>query len=104
MSTNPNFPHVSSGSPTTNNAADRAAKSSHSYVEDVAGHLHDAIDSTKGKAQFAEERMRDLSQQAVKGTRIAQEEAQRYVKSNPMMAMGVAVATGAILGALLLRR
>lgn len=103
MSTNPNFPHASSGSQ-TGATADRAAKTGHSYVEDVAGHLHDAIDATKGKVQVAEERVRDLSQQAAKGTRVAQDEAQRYVKSNPMMAMGVAVATGAILGALLLRR
>lgn len=103
MSTNPNFPHTPNNSPTAGKVTDQAAKTGHSYVDGIASHLHDAIDVTKGKAQVAEERVRDLSHQAVEGTRVAQEKAQQYVKSKPMMALGVAMATGAIIGALLRR-
>lgn len=87
-----------------NVVAERIGRNGHSYVEDVASNLHSVIDATKLKAQAAEAHLRDLSEQAANSSRILQEEAERYIQNNPVMAIGMAVAAGAIFGALLVRR
>lgn len=104
MNTSSTSAQISGGNATPSKTAERIARNGHSYVEDVASHLHNAIDATKSKAQAAEAHVRDLSQQAANSSRIVQEEAERYIQNNPLAALGIAVAAGAILGALLVRR
>lgn len=104
MTTNSSPAQMASGNNAPSKTAERIARNGHSYVEDVASHLHNAIDATKSKAQAAEAQVRDLSNQAVSSSRVVQEEAERYIQENPLAALGIAVAAGAILGALLVRR
>lgn len=104
MTSNSSPAQVASANNAPSKTAERIARSGHSYVEDVASHLHNAIDATKSKAQAAEAQVRDLSNQAVSSSRVVQEQAERYIQENPLAALGIAVAAGAILGALLVRR
>jgi ElaB/YqjD/DUF883 family membrane-anchored ribosome-binding protein len=81
---------------------------------DLASMAHATIDRTAPKFDRVEEELRGAAASAADGTQVLQESAVRatedtvrkarsFIESNPLVTAGIALATGALLGALVRR-
>lgn len=90
--------------PTTSNPDIQSTKeSAHSATERVAKSAHDAIDKAAETSERLEARARDASHRASQQAQDFEREAVTYVRQHPYKAVGIAVAAGFVLGALLKR-
>lgn len=88
----------------TNPDSIQATKESlHSTTERVAKGAHDAIDKAAEKSERLEGKMRDASHRASARAQDFEREAVSYVRQHPYKAVGIAVAAGFVLGALIKR-
>jgi ElaB/YqjD/DUF883 family membrane-anchored ribosome-binding protein len=77
-----------------------AEKTMQSTSERVARAAHDAIDSLSTYGSRTEERLREGSRIASERSREYAEEVGNYVAQRPLMALGIAVGVGFLIGAL----
>lgn len=78
-------------------------ESLHSTTERVAKTAHDVIDKAADKTERLEGKARDASHRAAQQAQDLEREAIGYVRQHPYKAVGIAIAAGFVLGALLKR-
>lgn len=88
----------------TNPDAIQSTKESlHSTTDRVAKGAHEAIDKAADKSERLETKVRDASHRATERAQDFEREAISYVRQHPYKAVGMAVAAGFVLGAILKR-
>lgn len=88
----------------TNTDSIQSTKESlHSTTERVARSAHDVIDKAADKSERLEAKARDAGQRASQRAQDFEREAVSYVRQHPYKSVGIAVAAGFVLGALLKR-
>ncbi len=75
----------------------------HSTTERVAKTAHDVIDKAADKGERVEAKVRDSSHRATERAQDFEREAISYVRQHPYKAVGMAVAAGFVIGAILKR-
>lgn len=88
---------------TNPDAVQSTKESLHSTTDRVAKGAHDVIDKAADKGERVEARVRDASHRASERAQEFEREAVSYVRQHPYKAVGIAVAAGFVLGAILKR-
>lgn len=91
--------------PTTSNtdSGQSTKQTLHSTTERVAKSAHEAIDKAADTSERLEAKAREAGHRASQQAQDFEREAVTYVRQHPYKAVGIAVAAGFVLGALLKR-
>jgi ElaB/YqjD/DUF883 family membrane-anchored ribosome-binding protein len=87
-----------------NDSIDRGAAKGHEAVNKMAGNAREATERLRGQAQRAEQKMEEALADVQEHSEQLAEGVTQFVKDNPMLSIGIAVAAGALLNTILRSR
>jgi ElaB/YqjD/DUF883 family membrane-anchored ribosome-binding protein len=83
---------------------DRGAARGHEAVDKGAGAARQASDKLRGQAKHAEQKMEEALADVQEHSQELAEGVTQFIKDNPMLSIGMAVAAGALLNTILRSR
>jgi ElaB/YqjD/DUF883 family membrane-anchored ribosome-binding protein len=83
---------------------DRGAAKGHEAVNKMAGNAREATEKLRGQAQRAEQKMEEALADVQEHSEQLAEGVTQFIKDNPMLSIGMAVAAGALLNTILRSR
>lgn len=87
-----------------NDSIDRGAAKGHETVNKMAGTAREATERLRGQAHRAEQKMEEALADVQEHSEQLAEGVTQFIKDNPMLSVGMAVAAGALLNTILRSR